>query len=64
LGKGLGKKEEPGREKGTTDQSEARQLEENLLQQGDSDTQLHLKVSLELSCSQVVLCQDCEGEHY
>uniref|UniRef100_A0A8C0W9L1 Myb-like domain-containing protein n=1 Tax=Castor canadensis TaxID=51338 RepID=A0A8C0W9L1_CASCN len=51
LGKGLGKKEEPGREKGTTDQSEARQLEENLLQQGDSDTQLLLKEKAEILTS-------------
>lgn len=41
-----GKKEEPGTEKDRADQSEARKPEDNLLQPGDSNTNLLQKVSL------------------
>lgn len=46
LGRAHGKKEDPGIEKDRADQSEARKLEDTLLQPRDHDTQLLQKVSL------------------
>lgn len=46
LGRAHSKKEESGIEKNRADPSESQKPEDNLLQQGDSDTQLLQKVSL------------------
>lgn len=46
LGRAQGKKEESGIGTDRADQSKARKPEDNLLQHGDSDTQLLPKVSL------------------
>ena len=46
LGRAQGKKEESDIEKDRADQSKARKPEDNLLQHGDSDTQLLQKVSV------------------
>ncbi|XP_062068202.1 transcription factor TFIIIB component B'' homolog isoform X2 [Lepus europaeus] len=51
LGTAHGKKEEPDIEKGTADQSEASKPEDNILQPGDSDTQLLLKEKAEFLTS-------------
>ncbi|XP_045421786.1 transcription factor TFIIIB component B'' homolog isoform X3 [Lemur catta] len=51
LGRAHGKKEDPDIEKGTADQSAASKLEDNLLQQGDSDTQFLLKEKAEFLTS-------------
>lgn len=51
LGTAHGKKEEPDIEKGTADQSEASKPEDNILQPGDSETQLLLKEKAEFLTS-------------
>ncbi|XP_075864202.1 transcription factor TFIIIB component B'' homolog isoform X2 [Microcebus murinus] len=62
LGRAHGKKEDPDVEKGTADQSEASKPEDNLLQQGDSDTQLLLKEKAEfLTSLEVSARKDCIG---
>ncbi|XP_036888327.1 transcription factor TFIIIB component B'' homolog isoform X2 [Sturnira hondurensis] len=62
LGRAHGKIEEPGVEKERADQSEARKPEDNLLQQGDSDTNLLQKEEAELLTSlEVSARKDCIG---
>ncbi|XP_023366629.1 transcription factor TFIIIB component B'' homolog [Otolemur garnettii] len=64
LGRAHGKKGKPDTGKGTADQSEASKPEDNLLQQGDSDTQLHLKEKVEfLSSLEVSARNDCIGSN-
>ncbi|XP_053445085.1 transcription factor TFIIIB component B'' homolog isoform X2 [Nycticebus coucang] len=64
LGRAHGKKGKPDIGKGTTDQSEASKPEDNLLQQGDSDTQLLLKEKVEfLSSLEVSARNDCIGSN-
>ncbi|XP_023585306.1 transcription factor TFIIIB component B'' homolog isoform X3 [Trichechus manatus latirostris] len=56
------KKKEPGTEEDTADQSEARKLEDSLLQQEDSDIQLLLKKNTELLTSlESSARKDCVG---
>lgn len=67
LGRAHDKKEERLIEKDRADLGEAWKPEEdNLLQQGDSDTQFLQKVSLKIHnfYQWVVFCQDHEEEHY
>ncbi|XP_049721203.1 transcription factor TFIIIB component B'' homolog isoform X3 [Elephas maximus indicus] len=56
------KRKESGTEKGMADQSEARKLEDNLLQQEESDIQLLLKKKTELLASlEISARKDCTG---
>ncbi|XP_014440042.1 transcription factor TFIIIB component B'' homolog isoform X2 [Tupaia chinensis] len=62
LGRAHCKKNEPGIGKSTTDQNEASKPEDNLLQQGHSDTQLLLKEKSELRTSvEISARKDCIG---
>ncbi|XP_053513242.1 transcription factor TFIIIB component B'' homolog isoform X2 [Artibeus jamaicensis] len=62
LGRAHAKIEEPGVEKERADQSEERKPEDNLLQQGDSDTNLLQKEEAELPTSlEVSARKDCVG---
>ncbi|XP_016069379.1 PREDICTED: transcription factor TFIIIB component B'' homolog isoform X2 [Miniopterus natalensis] len=63
LGRGHDKEEELGIEKDRADLSEARKPEDNLLQQGDSDTQLLQKEKAELLTPlEVSAIEDCVGK--
>ncbi|XP_014649772.1 PREDICTED: transcription factor TFIIIB component B'' homolog [Ceratotherium simum simum] len=62
LGRAHGGKEAPGIERDGADQSKAKKLEDNLLQQGDSDPQLLQKEKAEfLTSLEVSARKDCVG---